>query len=166
MQAVAHVNGPLLVIAGPGSGKTLVLVLRALNLLLEGHARPEEILLCTFTDKVAFELRDRLTNAAKQVGYTDDLSRLTIGTIHGISNDFLTQYRHHTRLGNGYRVLDELTQLLFLHEHFDEVIGPETAGKYLGRWATRWTAIEGVRGYINKITEEMIDPAAICSSPV
>jgi DNA helicase-2/ATP-dependent DNA helicase PcrA len=165
LKAIAHVNGPLLVIAGPGSGKTLVLVLRALNLLLHGFARPEELLLCTFTEKAAFELRDRLTNAAERVGYTGDLTRLLVGTIHGISNDFVNHYRHHTHLGNGYRVLDDLTQLLFLHEHFDEVVGPEENGKYLGRWTTRWTAIEGLRGYLNKVTEEVIDPAALSSSP-
>lgn len=47
---VAHVDGPLLVVAGPGSGKTYSIVLRALNLLLLSKAAPKEIILCTFTD--------------------------------------------------------------------------------------------------------------------
>lgn len=59
-EAIAHTNGPLLIIAGPGSGKTFVLVLRALNILQQGMAEPGKILLCTFTEKAAFELRDRL----------------------------------------------------------------------------------------------------------
>lgn len=45
-EAVGHTEGPLLVIAGPGSGKTLVLVVRALNVLLQGLAEPREVLLC------------------------------------------------------------------------------------------------------------------------
>jgi len=53
--AVSCTDGALLVIAGPGSGKTLVLVVRALNILLQGLADPSEILLCTFTEKAAFE---------------------------------------------------------------------------------------------------------------
>ena len=47
---VAHGDGPLLVIAGPGSGKTFSLVLRAINLLLLGKATPHELVICTFTD--------------------------------------------------------------------------------------------------------------------
>ncbi|HXH23767.1 MAG TPA: UvrD-helicase domain-containing protein, partial [Vicinamibacterales bacterium] len=57
---VGHLDGPLLVIAGPGSGKTYSIVLRALNLLLLGRALPRELVLCTFTEKAAFEMRDRL----------------------------------------------------------------------------------------------------------
>jgi DNA helicase-2/ATP-dependent DNA helicase PcrA len=163
-EAVSHTDGPLLVIAGPGSGKTLVLVVRALNILLQGLAQPGEILLCTFTEKAAFEMRDRLSLAAKKLAYSGDLSELIIGTIHGICNDFLLRYRHKTPLGNSYDVLDELTQLLFIFDHFEEIVGPEDNGKYLGRWGTRWTAIEGARDYFNKITEEVIDPTIFAKS--
>ena len=48
---VGHLEGPLLVIAGPGSGKTYSIVLRALNLLLLGKVKPNEIALVTFTEK-------------------------------------------------------------------------------------------------------------------
>lgn len=54
---VGHLDGPLLVIAGPGSGKTHSIVLRALNLLLLEKATPKQLVLCTFTEKAAFELR-------------------------------------------------------------------------------------------------------------
>lgn len=66
-EIVGHVDGPLLVIAGPGSGKTYSIVLRALNLLLLGKAAPKQIILCTFTEKAAFEMRDRLAAAARLV---------------------------------------------------------------------------------------------------
>src|SRR3972149_2501245 len=79
-EAVSHTDGPLLVIAGPGSGKTLVLIVRALNILLRGLADPREILLCTFTEKAAFELRDRLSLSAKKLGYKGNLSELLVGT--------------------------------------------------------------------------------------
>ena len=162
---MGHTEGPLLIIAGPGSGKTLVLIVRALNILLQGLAEPREILLCTFTEKAAFELRDRLSLSAKKLGYKGNLSELLVGTIHGICNDFLLRYRHRTPLGNNYEVLDELTQLFFIFDHFDEIIGPEEEdGKYLGRWTTRWTAIEGTRNYFNKITEELVDPGKLIRS--
>ncbi|RLB35810.1 MAG: hypothetical protein DRH12_16380 [Deltaproteobacteria bacterium] len=163
-EAIAHTEGPLLVIAGPGSGKTLVLVLRTLNLLLEGLTDPEGILLCTFTEKAAFELRDRLSLLARKLRYDGNLTSLHVGTIHGLANSFLLHYRHHTPLGNNYEVLDELTQLLFIFDHFSEIIGAQDNGRFLGRWKTRWTAVEGVRNYFNKITEELIDPDVLQAS--
>ena len=161
---VGHDQGPLLVIAGPGSGKTFSLVLRALNLLLHGKALPRELVICTFTEKAAFELRDRLSTAARKVGYTDDLSELKVSTIHGLCNRLLTLHRHRTPLGNDYEILDELTQLLFIFEHFEKIIGPPTNGRYVDKWKTRWSAIEGVRGYVDKMTEERVDPALLLNA--
>lgn len=160
-EVVGHLDGPLLVIAGPGSGKTYSIVLRALNLLLLGRAEPRQLVLCTFTEKAAFELRDRLAAAARRVGYSGDLSELAVSTIHSLCNRVLTQHRHRTPLGHNYETLDELTQLLFIFEHFDEIIGPADNDLFLGKWKTRWTAIEGARGYFDKITEELVDPAGL-----
>ena len=151
-------------IAGPGSGKTFSIVLRALNLLMLKKAEPKEIVLCTFTEKAAFEMRDRLAAAARKVQYGRDLSELTISTIHGFCDRVLSQHRHRTALGHNYETLDELTQLLFIFEHFDEIIGPSEDGKFLTRWTTRWTAIEGARGYFDKITEELVDPCRLSAS--
>jgi len=161
---VGHLDGPLLIIAGPGSGKTYSIVLRALNLLLLRKAHPKELVLCTFTEKAAFEMRDRLAAAARQVGYTGDLSELAVSTIHSLCNRVLTRHRHRTTLGHNFDTLDELTQLLFIFEHFSEIIGPAENDLFLGKWKTRWTAIEGVRGYFDKITEELVDPARLVSS--
>lgn len=165
-EAVSHTDGALRIIAGPGSGKTKVLIVRTLNILLCRLADPSEILLCTFTEKAAFELRDRLSLAAKKMGYDGDLSQLSVGTIHGICNDFLMRYRPQTspRLGHNYEVLDELTQLLFIFDHFDELVEPDRTGNYVGRWKTRWGAIEGIRDYINKMTEECISPEELSKS--
>ena len=161
---VGHLDGPLLVIAGPGSGKTYSIVLRALNLLLLGKAEPRHLVLCTFTEKAAFEMRDRLAAAARKVAYSADLSELTVSTIHSLCNSVLTQHRHRTALGHNYETLDELTQLLFIFEHFEEIIGPAENDLFLGRWKTHWTAIEGARGYFDKITEELVDPDRLVGS--
>ena len=120
---VGHTDGPLLGVAGPGSGKTHSIVLRALNLLLHGKAVPRQLVLCTFTEKAAFEMRDRLSAAAQKVGYVGDLSELSVSTIHGLCNEILTLHRHRTRLGSNFEILDDLTQLLFIFEHFDDIVG-------------------------------------------
>lgn len=164
LEVVSHTEGPVLVIAGPGSGKTLVVVVRTLNLLLQGLAEPSEILLCTFTEKSAFELRDRLSLAAQRLGYQGDLRNIVVGTIHSIANEFLLRYRHYTSLGNNYEVLDDLTQLLFIYDHFEAIIGVKEDDHYLTHWTTRWTAVKGVRDYFNKITEELVDPERLQAS--
>ena len=109
-------------------------------------------------------MRDRLSAAAQKVDYPGDLSELRVSTIHGLCNSLLTQHRHWTQLGNNYETLDELTQFLFLFEHFDEIFGPELGGQYLGRWTTRWTAIKGACAYYNKITEDLVDPLSLATS--
>jgi DNA helicase-2/ATP-dependent DNA helicase PcrA len=165
MRAVAHSEGPLLIIAGPGSGKTQVLVWRTLNLLLTEKAEPGEILVCTFTEKAAYELRDRISLDAKKVGYLGDLSDLLVGTIHGICNRFLLKYRHRTRLLAGYDTLNDLTQQLFLNDQFAEVFGePDADGKFLSRWSTKWGAIENLIPYLNKIAEELVEPELLVAS--
>lgn len=160
-EIISHTDGPLLVIAGPGSGKTMSLVLRAINLLLLDKAIPREMLICTFTEKAAFELRDRISSAARKVGYKGDLSELKASTIHGMCNRLIALHRHRTPLGSNYETLDELTQLLFIFDHFDQIVGEPLEGGYLGKWATKWTAIEGVRDYFNKTTEELVDPGRL-----
>jgi DNA helicase-2/ATP-dependent DNA helicase PcrA len=162
---VGHEEGPLLVIAGPGSGKTFSLVLRTLNLLLNGKAKPGELVLCTYTEKAAFELRDRLSAAARTVGLEADLSVLKVTTIHGLCNKILQTHRHRTHLGASFTTLDDLTQLLFIHDEFKAIIGEPENDLYLGKWKTPWTAIKGVRDYFNKMTEELVDPARLAASP-
>jgi DNA helicase II / ATP-dependent DNA helicase PcrA len=162
-EIIAHDEGPLLVIAGPGSGKTFSLVLRTINLLLLDRAKSAEIIVCTFTEKAAFELRDRISQTALKVGYAGDLAELRVGTIHSICNRILREFRHRTPLGAGYQTLDELTELLFVFDEFAEIVGDETE-LHPDRWSTKWRAIEGMRDYFDKITEERVDPKALESS--
>lgn len=162
-EAIAHTTGPAQVIAGPGSGKTLVLVLRALNLLISG-VEPGEIMLCTFTEKAAYELRDRLSAAAREVNWKGDLSLMQLGTIHSLANGYLRGFRQYTSTGSVGDVLDDLTQHLFIYEHRADIIGEPVDGKYFGRWTSRWHTIKALAAHFNKITEELVDPQALTAS--
>src|SRR5881398_1001836 len=62
LAAVAHDDGPAIVLAGPGSGKTRVIVERAVRLIDEERARPEQLLVLTFSRKAAADLRERLAS--------------------------------------------------------------------------------------------------------
>ncbi len=160
-KAITKTEGPVQIIAGPGSGKTFVLVLRTLYLLLTEKANPKEIVVTTFTEKASFELRDRIHQIAKQLEYKGPIHELKIGTIHGICDKFIGQFRHHTKLKNNYEILDELTQSLFLYEHFKEIVGEPESEKFFGRWKYKWTTIEYLVPYFNKITEELINPEVL-----
>jgi DNA helicase-2/ATP-dependent DNA helicase PcrA len=91
-EAVRTTKGPVLLIAGPGAGKTLTLVRRTLHLITAQLADPSEIVLCTFTEKAALEIRDRLRSGAAAIGVDTDLTGLKTGTIHGICNEFVEQH--------------------------------------------------------------------------
>src|SRR5690242_12179631 len=99
---VSHKQGPLCVIAGPGSGKTRSILLLVLNLLLCGDAQPSEVILCTYTEKVAAEMQDCLMKFARMVGYKHDLTPLRIGTIHSICKQMLVEHIHYAPIENDF----------------------------------------------------------------
>ena len=161
---VAHTNGPLLVIAGPGSGKTLCLQLRAVNLLLSGRTVPEELVLCTFGRNAARRLERRFLQSARVCGVPGDLSRVRISTVHSLCNRVLSPHAAAAGLRPGYRLLDEQAQLLLMQQESDSVLGPDW--DILARRGWR----EGVHGaaeaarYFDRICDEMIDPGVLAGS--
>ena len=153
---VAHKQGPLCVIAGPGSGKTRSLTLLAMNLILCGDAQPSQIVLCTYTDKAAFELQDRLARIAREVDCTDDPSQTQIGTIHSVCQRLINQYLHRSPLGNEYETLDQFTQRLFIFEHLGKLRTRDAMTAFRERWGTDWSVAEKLGKMFNTIAEELI----------
>lgn len=69
-EAIQTTEGPLLIIAGPGTGKTFTLVKRIVYLITQKDVKPEEIMVATFTEKAAKELVTRITNELLKIGLT------------------------------------------------------------------------------------------------
>ena len=88
-EVVGHTGGPLLVVAGPGSGKTRSLERRAVNMLLLGEADPDELVLCTFGRDAALELAERFSVSAQACGIADAASGVRISTIHSLCHRIL-----------------------------------------------------------------------------
>src|SRR5436305_3087746 len=153
---ITHDDGPLLVIAGPGSGKTHSLILRAMNLLLLDKAKPEEFVLCTFTEKAANEMLTRMTALARRIDYRKDLSFMRIGTIHSLCNRLIMEYQHCTPLKNGYKRLDDFSHQLFLLQHLNQICSNGAINTFMKKWQTRQQVAQGLQNCYDKITEELV----------
>ena len=91
--AAETLEGPLLILAGAGSGKTRVLTFRTANIICKGLATPNEILAVTFTNKAAKEMEGRIQQLLKKVG-TPVYGRLWISTFHSICARILREHIH------------------------------------------------------------------------
>ena len=155
-EVIAHADGPLLVIAGPGSGKTLCIQLRAVNLLLSGRAAPEELVLCTFGRDAAYQLRCRFAASAQACRTPGQFSRVCITTIHGLCHRVLALHAGAAGLSPGYGLLNEEDQLLLLHREYGPIFGPDRDALADRGWRDGVrTAVEAAR-YFDRICDEMI----------
>lgn len=108
--AISTTDGPLLIIAGPGTGKTYTLVKRIVYLITEKDVLPEEIMIATFTEKAAKELITRITNELYAIGVSVNLNEMYIGTFHSICLRILKDHLEYTRIKKNYRMLDNFDQ--------------------------------------------------------
>src|SRR5438045_9690935 len=104
--AVRHINGPLLILAGAGSGKTRVITSRIAYLVGEGHAKPEEILAVSFTNKAAEEMRERV---AALLG--SDCSRMWVSTFHSLCARLLRREAPAIGLSRDFVIYESSDQL-------------------------------------------------------
>lgn len=144
IKAVEHYEGPLLIVAGPGSGKTRVLVERVVQLIKNRGVDPERIFVTTFTVKAAEELKARLS---KDIG--SKVESMQISTIHSFCHDILKEYSDYHDLGATFDVLDEESQLMFLRSNF--------YGLGLQKWI-RISEVSNVISFFNKCGENCINP--------
>ncbi len=115
LRAVTHGTGPLLVVAGAGTGKTQVITRRIAWLIATRRAKPSEILALTFTDKAAEEMAIRVDQLVPY-GYTDT----AISTFHAFGDGLIREYALELGLPTDLRVLSRPEVVIFLREHLFE----------------------------------------------
>ena len=91
-EAISTVNGPVLITAGPGTGKTYTLVQRTIYLIEECGVEPESIFIATFTEKAAKELVTRITDELAKRDITANLNEMYIGTFHSLCLRILKEH--------------------------------------------------------------------------
>ncbi len=161
-RAIAASDGPVLITAGPGTGKTFTLVQRAIYLIQERGVRPENILIATFTEKAAKELITRITNELTRRNITVNLQEMYIGTFHSICIHILKDHLEHTRLRKNFRMLDDFDQKYLVYRNLRQFRAiPDLPMIFSPKDRDPWQQAQVLCGYLNNVSEEMVDPAAL-----
>lgn len=174
-EAILYNGGPLFLPAGPGSGKTRVLLWRVVNLIVYHSVEPSEIFLSTFTEKAASQLKDGLESYLSMLndesGKIYDLSEMYIGTIHSLCQRLLTDRRFSVgrKRNKPPILLDELGQYMFVtkRSNWDEFVEAsglpknafnELINEYFGDSSkSRHTAASNLISAFNRFSEELLD---------
>ncbi len=168
-QQLAAINaseGPVLIIAGPGSGKTFTLVERIVHLITVKKVTPESLLVVTFTDKAARELTTRVSNRLTELDIRFNLNEMYLGTFHSICLRVLEEFREFTRLRRSFTLFDQFDQQYFLYQRIKDFRELADAQLVMGDDQTgRWAQSEQLMKWLNKVSEEALDPVALEAAP-
>jgi DNA helicase II / ATP-dependent DNA helicase PcrA len=159
-EAVLHVDGPLLIVAGAGSGKTKVLTSRIAHIVKEKKAYPNQILSVTFTNKAAKEMQNRVSNILK----TEAIGLPWLGTFHSICAKLLRKHATAVGLNSNFTIIDTDDQIRLIKnicksENIDiKQLAPKYILSIIDRWKNKGFYPDGV--IINKkdIFEKIILP--------
>lgn len=178
--AILHVNNPLFLTAGPGSGKTRVILWRTLNLIVFHDIKPEEIFLSTFTEKAAFQLKQGLRSllglVTNRTNKPYDISKMYVGTVHALCRQMIMDRRFAPNRSRSKlpSILDDLGQYFYFSTKkklklLMSVAGIEdieTINKFFDEKrpsASRHQAIMNCITLFNRLSEECIDPDKVAS---
>lgn len=136
--AVLATEGPALVLAGAGTGKTRVLTTRLAHILLTGRARPHEILTVTFTNKAAMEMKERVSHLLGR-----PVEGWWLGTFHALAARMLRRYADRVGLTSNFTILDTddqlrlLKQVIAVHNLDSKKNPPKLVLDVIERWKDR-----------------------------
>lgn len=148
LQAIKHRNGPLLIIAGAGTGKTTVITERVKNLILKGLAKPEEILALTFTEKAAKEMEERI-DVALPYGYT----QMWVMTFHSFCDRVLRDNAIHIGLDPKFKLMTQAESIQFIRTNLFEF-----DLDYFRPLGNPNKFIEGMLDHFSRLQDENITP--------
>lgn len=155
-EAISSSEGPVLITAGPGTGKTYTLVQRAIYLIEEKGVLPEQIFIATFTEKAAKELMTRITNELAARNIAVNVNEMYVGTFHSLCLRIIKEHLEFTRLKRNYRLLDTFDQqyLVFRNIHkFRTISHIDSIMPKGGSW--KWA--QAICEFSNSLTEELVD---------
>lgn len=147
-EAVETIEGPVMVMAGPGTGKTQVLTLRVANILLKTQVNPANILALTFTESGAAEMRQRLAKIIGRTAY-----QLNISTFHGFCNDLIRAYPEEFSAILGRKPANEVEQIELVKKVIDR-----GQFKHLKPFGETYFYLREARRMISQLKREGVSP--------
>jgi len=163
LEIINHVDGPILVIAGPGAGKTMAIVERVVHLIGTCGVTPESILVSTFTEKAAAELLTRISRRLMEEGLKVSPNEMYIGTMHSLFLRILKDYSEFTRLKKNYKTFDDFDQSYIVYRRMHQFREIENFG-LVAKAQSNWTNAGTLCGYLNKVREGAEVPD-VCGLP-
>lgn len=148
LEAIRHGDGPLLIIAGAGTGKTTVITERIKYLILEKKIPPSEILALTFTEKAALEMEERV-DLAMPYGYT----QMWISTFHSFCDRILRSEAIHIGITSSYKILTEAESVLFLRKNIHRF-----NLNYFRPFGNPNKFLEAMVSHFSRLKDEDVDP--------
>lgn len=155
-EAIASTDGPVLITAGPGTGKTYTLVQRAIYLIQERNVQPEQIFIATFTEKAAKELITRITNELSVRGISANVNEMYIGTFHSLCLRIIKDNLEYSHFKRNYRLLDTFDQNYLVFRNIQRFKGINGIDLVLPNGGT-WKWARSICEYVNTLSEELVD---------
>ena len=146
MEAITNLDGPCLVVAGAGSGKTKVLTSRVAHIIKEKRAWPNQILCVTFTNKAAREMQNRIINSLNE----KITSLPWLGTFHSVCAKLLRRHAEAVGLNSRFTIIDAQDQLRLIKnickaENIDvKKISPKFVLSFINQWKNKGLLPENV----------------------
>jgi DNA helicase-2/ATP-dependent DNA helicase PcrA len=147
LAAIEHNDGPALVVAGAGTGKTAVITQRIARLILGGKAKPEQVLALTFTEKAAAEMQQRVDELLPY-GYVDT----QIMTFHALAEKLLREYALDIGLSPEFQILNDVQQIIIMQKVLERA-----DFEYFSPQHDPFAFIAAVRQAISRLKDEGID---------
>ena len=138
-EAIINLEGPCLIVAGAGSGKTKVLTSRVVHIIKEKKAWPNQILCVTFTNKAAREMQNRIASFLKK----KQTSLPWLGTFHSVSAKLLRRHAEAVGLNSRFTIIDQEDQLRLIKnickaENIDiKKIAPQFILAFINQWKNK-----------------------------
>lgn len=155
IEAISSVDGPVLIIAGPGTGKTFTLVQRAMYLIQECNVKPEEIMIATFTEKAAKELVTRITDALAENNLYVNINEMYVGTFHSICLRIIKEHLEYTNIKKNFRTLDDFDQKYLIFQNIYKFRAIDGFDSIFSSGA--WKSSQEISEYVNNLSEELVD---------
>ena len=158
-EAIQSTEGPVLITAGPGTGKTFTLVQRAIYLIQECGVLPEEIFIATFTEKAAKELVTRITNELAAKDISVNVNEMYVGTFHSLCLRIIKEHLEYSRLKKNYRMLDSFDQQYMVFQNLFRFRNIPNLDGVIN--AKGWKLAGEICNYANNLSEELVSPDAL-----